>query len=218
MTKINPKVLKDHIVSEEVISKIYDKHTKNEIEQCELIFANARVNPSDEELAKVKGILSESQKSVTNEEVQQCYESVLNLTWVCLALSIQDYNKQNKSKTINISLKQAKSKEKRILSVKPFTDIECPRCSTIMLYKWSMLYEEPIGRSIQSSVLLFYECLNCSKRKAIFEDGRPWISKTTNRCGICRGRRQTTITKDSNGKVFIIYGCIKCGSQQVEMA
>ena len=121
---------------------------------------------------------------------------------------------EKKTKTIKKWKKEARLKNKRTLQAIPFDNIKCSKCGQVMNYRWSMLHEE-IANSV-SKVMFFYRCSKQCEGQIIFEDGTPWLSKEDDKCAICKGERNSTITKDNTGSTYIIYECKKCGGRQVE--
>jgi rubrerythrin len=185
------------------------------LNRYEIFFSELRANPTEEDMRGMRDYLKKnSNKYFTEKEVKQAIDQALGLTWVSISLGITEDRAKRKQEAVAKWKEEAKKKDQRVLSTKPFENIKCSVCTIIMFYKWSTLYEEP--KDTTSRVLFFYECPKCSKRDAIFEDGQLWVSQGTNNCPICKSKRETTLTQDKAGKNFIIYECKQCGSKQVE--
>jgi hypothetical protein len=208
------RILQSYVNHTEKYEEIYDEITQGTLNEYEVMFANYSVNPTEDDINKIRDIINDGQKPRSDEEVKQITEQTWGVSWVMASLAIRNDRMSKKQGTINRWIRDAKKKDEKILSVKPNDNLSCSNCLNLLKYKWSILYDFSEGKP--SQVLLFYQCNKCSKREAFFEDCTKWVDTNTNNCLICQGKRNATITKDAEGKIFSIYECIKCGSKQVE--
>jgi hypothetical protein len=209
------RILQSYIKPREVYEKVYDSITQEKRDEGEILFAGISANPTDNDIIQMRDFLKPDKKEYSDDEIKQAIDQALGLSWVAFDQGITQDREKKRQETINKWLQEAQEKDIKVLAVTPFENINCANCNTVLKYKWSTLYGSlPDDKS--DRVLLFYECTNCSKREAFFEDGTRWVSTNTNNCLICSGKRRATITKDSEGKTFVIYECLKCGSKEVE--
>lgn len=210
------KLLQSNLKPEDFYINAYDSMTRDCLSDNEMLLAELRANPTEENIQLMRAHLKKTiEKDFTQEDVIQIIEQAFGLMWVAIDIGITEDRAQQKDISINKWRKEAKKKDHRILNTTPFESVKCSSCPTEMTYKWSTLFDYPNNTS-RSQVLFFYECLQCDKRAAFFEDGQLWISEGINNCPICNSKRETTLTQDKEGKNFIIYVCNKCGSKQVE--
>lgn len=210
---INPKLLLSYVKPKEFYIELYDQSTKIIQDHWEQEFASLIAKPTSGMLEEIRKYLTENlKKDFTNEEVERENTNLWNVASVCVDMGIKEDRQKLKEKSIKAWVRTAKEKNKKILNAKPFEEIKCSVCSSLMNYKWSDLFEDKDSLR----VLFFYECLKCSKREAIFEDGKLFVSKSQNNCPRCQSKRNTTLTKNIEGTVFLIYDCQKCGCKEVE--
>ncbi|SRR5258706_5023090 len=211
------KLLQSYLKSEEEYIKLYDSMTEDMLNRDEMLLAELKANPTEKELEDVRNALGkEKTKKHTEDEVKKAADDIWSLVWVGMGIQVRGEREKNKEKTIQKWIAEATKKDQTVLEAKPIENVTCSVCASSMKYKWSTLYGD-LAKQSKSQPLHFYECPKCSKRTAIFEDDTPWISEMTNNCPICKGKRKTTITKDSNGNTFLIHECLKCNSTQAEM-
>ena len=202
---------------EEEYNKLFDDMVKEETNWWEQQFNNHALYPTDEDLKKTKDLIKKSpkEKEYTDEDVKTEHNRFMQLGGIVASISVQKAWEEKRAKTVAKWKKEAKERNKRILSAIPFDNIICKKCNIPLEYRWSMLHEET-AKNI-SKVLFFYFCTNeCGHNQLIFEDGTPWISERNNNCAVCKGERSSTVTKDNTGNTYVIFECKKCGSRQVE--
>lgn len=211
---MNTKLLQSSIKTEAIYTKIYDSKTSDYLTRYEIAFSELRANPTEKDLQEVRDYLVKKNcREFTANEIKQAFDLILSLTLLAIEQGITQDRAKNRQKIIRRWKKDARIKDERVLTTKPFERIICSVCTSLMYYKWSTLFE---SIKLKSQVLFFYECPNCHKRDAIFEDGQIWVPQSISSCPICNGKRVTTVTQDKTGKSFIIYECTKCSSKQVE--
>jgi len=187
-------------------AKRYEEHTQH-----------IACNPTPESLAEMKTLLSEkSKKEVTDQEVWEASHNLMMFFSIGVSMGYKKHREKDRRKWIKEWRDKDRAKDERILNTKPLKGIECPVCSSTMNYQWSELHDRGTLKNPDEQVMFFYECPKKCKRKIMFEDGTPWISKEKNLCPVCNSERNTTITKDNQNKMYFIYECLKCGSRQVE--
>lgn len=210
---IKPKLLLNYLKPKEFYIELYDQSTKIIQDYWEQEFASMIADPTPDALEEMRKYLTgRLKRDFTNEEVERENTNAWNLASVFAVIGIKEDREKGKEKTIRVWIRTAKEKNKKILNTKPFEEIKCSVCSSLMNYKWSDLFEDKDS----SSVLFFYECCKCSKREAIFEDGKLFVSKSQNNCPRCQSKRSVTLTKNTEGKIFLIHDCQKCGCKEVE--
>ncbi len=209
------KLLQSYTKPKELYEELYDSITREERAEIEIAFARVRANPTDEDLVQVKKFLKSIKRDYSEDELKQTLDHALGVACVVFDLAIADEREKNKEETIKKWIQQSAKKDEKVLNIKSFNNLKCSDCTNILIYKWSILYDSS-SENTSKQVLLFYECPNCSKKDAFFEDGTKWVSTNLDSCLICQGKRRTTITKDAEGKTFIIYECTICKSKQVE--
>lgn len=173
--------------------------------------------PSKKQLADLKKLLEEKgKKKYTNSEVSESNRNLMMFFSIVAHQGYKQYREKDRKKTIKEWMNADRKKDERLQKTKPLSKIKCPVCGKRMVYKWSELYDRGTPKKPDEQVMFFYECPDRCKRKLIFEDGTPWISKEKNKCPICNADRKTTVTKDKEGNLYFIYECINCESRQVE--
>lgn len=173
--------------------------------------------PSEKQLADLKKLLEEKgKKKCTDSEVSESNRNLMMFFSIAAHQGYKQYREKDRKKTIKEWMDADRKKDERLHKTKPLSKIKCLVCGKRMVYKWSELYDRGTFKKPDEQVMFFYECPDKCKRKLIFEDGTPWISKEKNLCPVCNSERTTTVTRDNQNKMYFIYECSKCGSKQVE--
>ncbi len=214
---IKPKLLHNYLQSDEAYSKQYDDIVKKETDWWEEQMNHHALYPTDEDLKKTREAIEKNhkEKPITDDDIKDAHHRLFTLGAIATKMGIKKTWEGKRVKTIAEWKKDARQTNKRILGAIPFDNIKCKKCNILLNYRWSMLHEET-AKNI-SKVLFFYYCPNeCGNNQLIFADGTPWISESDNTCAVCKGERNSTVTKDNAGNSYIIFECKKCGSRQVE--
>lgn len=212
---LKAKLLSNYLYDNDTYNKWFDGIVKKEVEWWVKQFDEKKDSPTETDLKSIKDILEKkNNKELTDDEVMKCHNTFFTLGSLAVKLGMKKYWEEKREKTVKGWKKDARLKNKRILSIVPFDNVKCPICHTVMIYQWSDLHEESI--KIISKVMLFYRCPNKCKNLLIFEDGTPWINTDDDSCAICKGKRNSTVTKDNKGNTYVIFECLQCGSRQVE--
>lgn len=207
------KHLKPHKWYDDLFNKIVEDGAKRYEESIQ----HMACNPTPKALAEMKTLLSEKgKKEVTDQEVWDASHNLMMFFSIGVAMGYKKHREKDRKKWIKEWRDKDKAKDERILNTKPLEGIECPVCGSIMGYQWSELHDRGTLKNPDEQVMFFYECPKKCKRKIMFEDGTPWISKENNLCPVCNGERKTTVTKDNAGIMYFIHECQKCNSRQVE--
>ena len=174
-------------------------------------------SPTPKALEEMRVLLVEKgKKEVSDQEVWEANHSLMMFGSIAIAHAYRKLKEKERRKRIKEWRDRDRAKDERILNTKPLAGIRCPVCKSTMKYQWSELHDRGTLKKPDEVVMFFYECPKKCKRRIMFEDGTPWISKTNNTCPMCSTQRNTTVTKDNTGIMYFIYECPKCGSRQVE--
>lgn len=160
--------------------------------------------------------LVEKNTTLTDEYVKDLSQRFFLSNSSYVPDGIKKLLEKEREETINKWKQEAEAKDKKILTTIPFDNIKCQNCNSIMDYQWSILINMPNDPNGEEKVLFFYVCPKGCGKQAVFENGVPWVSENNNNCAICNGKRNSTVTKDDDGNIYIIYECVKCKSRQVE--
>lgn len=214
--KTTPKLLHNHLRPLKWYNDLFDEITKKEADWWKDDLMKLATEPKPDALNDMRKILLERKKKVTDQEVWDANHSMMMFYSIIVSQAVIQMQEKKRKKKIKEWRDRDKAKDERILNTKPLRGIKCPVCKSIMKYQWSELHDRGTLKKPDEQVIFFYECSKKCKRKIMFEDGTPWISKERNLCPVCSSERTTTITKDNQGKMYFIYECQKCGSRQVE--
>lgn len=195
---------------------LYSKIVKEEADWWRDDLNHIACNPKPEQLKELKELLIKKKPDITDQEVWESSHNLMMFTSLAMSHAIIKLKEKKRRKTIKEWRDRDRAKDERILNTLPLTEIKCPQCDSMMEYKWSELYDKGTIKEPNEQVMFFYECPNKCKRKLIFEDGTPWVSKENNKCPVCNGERVTTVTKDNQGVMYFIQECKKCNSRQVD--
>ncbi len=213
---MKPKLLHSYLKKEEWYLEVWNKIVKDETDWWEQDIQKMAHNPTDKQLQEMKELLKDKEKrDFSDEEARDAHIRLFTIFSIATSMGVKKTYDEKRDKRIKEWKKRDRLKNKRVLSVIPFDNITCSKCKSLMEYRWSDLWEES-GKNPVEKVMFFYRCPNECMNKLIFEDGMPWISKENNKCAICDSDRQSTVTKDNQGKIYIIYECVRCKSRQVE--
>lgn len=214
---MKPKLLHSYLKKEEWYLEVWNKIVKDEADWWEQDIQKIAHNPTDKQLQEMKALLKDKEKrDFSDEEARDAHMRLLTLFSIATSMGVKKSYDEKRDKRIKEWKKRDRLKNKRTLSAIPFNNITCSKCKSVMEYQWSDLWEESGSNSIEK-VMFFYRCPNECMNKIILEDGTPWISKKNNKCAICSGERKTTITKDKEGKSYIIYECLNCKGREVSL-
>lgn len=195
---------------------LYDKIIKDEVDWWRDDLNHLACNPKPEHLKELKELLIKKKPDITDQEVWDSSHALLTIGGIAMSQAIIKMKERKRRKIIKEWRDRDKAKDQRIADTKPLEGINCSKCGSVMSYQWSELYDKGTLKQPNEQVMFWYECPNKCKKKLIFENGEPWISKTDNKCPVCNGERNTTVTKDNSGAMYFIHECLKCKSRQVE--
>ena len=213
---MKPKLLHSHLKADDWYTEVWNKIVKDKTDWWEQDIQKIAHNPTEKQLQEMKDLLKKDyRKDFSDEEARDAHMRLFMVGSIAVSAGIKKTYDEKKEKRIKEWKKKDRLKDKKTLAAVPFDNISCSKCKSLMVYKWSDLWEEGVKNPIEK-VMFFYRCPNECMNKIIFEDGTPWISKENNKCAICKSERQSTITKDNQGKTYIIYECTVCKSRQVE--
>lgn len=213
---MKPKFLHQHLKPLKWYNDLFDEIVENGAKRYEESIRSIACNPTPKALADLKKLLTEKDKKITDQEVWESNHNLMMFYSIAISHSYKELKGKDKKKTIKEWRDKDRAKDERILNTKPLKGIKCPVCDSTMKYQWSEIYNRGTLKKPDKQVMFFYECPKKCKRKLMFEDGTPWISKEKNLCPVCNSERKTTVTKDKEGNMYFIYECKKCGSRQVE--
>lgn len=218
MKNVNPivKPIYKHLQPVKWYVDLFDKITKEGATHWEEIIRKAAYEPKPERLEEFKQLIIEKDPNITDQEVWDANRALFTIVSLSASLAYTKMKNKQKRKTVNEWRDKDRERDKRIMSTKPLEEIKCPECKQVMEYKFSQLHDRGTVDKPDEVVMFLYECPKKCKRKFVFEDGSPWISKEKNLCPVCQSERSTTVTKDNQNKMYFIYECKKCGSKQVE--
>lgn len=205
-----------HLKSVKWYTELFDKITVDGAKRWEERVHEMAYSPKPMAPEEMKELLIEKHPNITDQEVWDSSNALMTLASFAVSHAYTKIRNKDKRKTIKEWRGKDREKDNRILNTQPLEGIKCPICESVMEYKFSELHDRGTLEKPDEMVMFFYECPKKCKRKFVFEDGTPWISKEKNLCPICQGERNTTITKDNQGNLFFIYECVKCKSRQVE--
>lgn len=213
---MKPQHLYKHLKPRKWYNDLFDEIVENGAKRYEETVQSMATKPTPKALAELRVLLTEKEKEATDQEVWEANHTLMMFYSIAIAHGYKEFKEKKRRKTIKEWRGKDKVKDERVLNAKPLKGIKCPVCESTMKYKWSELHDRGTLKKPDEAVMFFYECPKKCKRKLIFEDGTPWVSKEKNLCPVCSSKRITTITKDNQNKMYYIYECQKCGSRQAE--
>ncbi len=205
-----------HLQPRKFYNDLYDKIVKDEADWWKNDMMRLACEPKPEALEEMRKLLTKDKSNITDQEVWDANHSLMMFGSLAASYAVTQINEKKRKKTIKEWRDKDRAKDERILNAEPLKGIACPVCNSEMDYKFTQLHDKGTLNEPNEVVMFFYECPKKCKRKFIFEDGTPWISKEKNLCPVCNSERNTTVTKDNQNKMYFIYECQKCGSRQVE--
>jgi len=111
-----------------------------------------------------------------------------------------------KSETIEKWMERDQGKDQRLINAVEPQGVRCLNCSSILKQCISRdLMDDSRG---QENVLFMFECENCKKRRAYWENGEEWIYKPT--CSKCKAEVGVTSSRKNNSTITR-YSCPRCG-------
>jgi len=197
-------------------TELFDKIVSDGAKRWEENVRELANSPKPKALEEMKELLIEKDPNITDQEVWDANRILMTLGSFAVSHAYTKLRNKDRRKTIKEWRDRDRAKDDRILNTEPLKDVKCPICDQDMEYKFSQLHDRGTLKKPDELVMFFYECPKKCKRKFVFEDGTPWISKEKNLCPICKSERNTTVTKDNQGKMYFIYECVNCKSRQVE--
>jgi len=216
MANTNVRTLYKHLKPVKWYNDLFDEIVENGSKRYEETVQKMATNPTPKALAELKELLTEKGKEATDKEAWEANHTLMMFCSIAISHGYKKLKEKERRKTIKEWRERDRAKDERILNTKPLKGIKCPVCNSTMKYKWSELHDRGTLKKPDEVVMFFYECPKKCKRRFVFEDGTPWISKEKNSCPVCKSERTTTITKDNQNKMYFIYECSRCGSRQVE--
>lgn len=173
-------------------SELYDRMT---IEKCQR-WENMKY-PID--ISKLKG----KEKEV--EKIKR--DCSRNLVIPVALYFIKAEYAAKKSETIKKWMERDREKDQKLANAVEPQGIRCLNCSSILKKCISRdLMDDSQG---QENVLFMFECENCKKRRAYWENGEEWIYKPT--CSKCKAEVEVITSSRKNNSTITRYSCPKCG-------
>lgn len=213
---MKPNALYKHLKPRKWYSNFYDKMTKEEADWWKDEVMHLACSPKPEALEEMKKLLQDKKPDITSQEVWDANHSLMMFYSIIISQVVTEVKEKKRRKRIKEWRDKDRAKDEKILNTEPLKGIICPVCNSEMEYKFSQLHDRGTLKEPDEIVMFFYKCPKKCKRKFVFEDGTPWISKQKNLCPVCNSERNTTVTKDNQNKMYFIYECQKCGSKQVQ--
>src|SRR6266567_533375 len=133
-TMIEPKLLHDYIQTDEAYSKQFDDMVKEETDWWEQQFNKHALYPTEEDIQKTKDLIKKSpkEKKYTDEDVKTEHHRFMQFGGIVASISVQKTWEEKRVKTIAKWKKEAKERNKRILSAIPFDNIKCKKCNILL--------------------------------------------------------------------------------------
>ena len=142
-------------------------------------------------------------KKYSAEEKARHFKSILNVT----LFHIKGERYKNKSSTVREWMDKDRVLDEKIDNAQEPRDVACPQCGGNM----DMIFKE----LHDLKVLFFFECPACNKRRGLFDNGEPFISKPQH-CPKCKRELKTSCI--NKGKTLKwITNCKSCGYEEVEV-
>lgn len=159
------------------------------------------------ELPKVSKSIKD--ESVSDDEIKKDWIKMMNMVIV----SIKAESFKHKEETINTWMEKDRIKQEKFDNAEPL-EIYCDNCNVLM---------EEMHKSLKDSdennlqVLFMYNCPKCNKRKAFYDDGKPYESKPT-LCEKCGSEIDVSIKiNDKKDTTTWTYKCTGCDYKKVEI-
>lgn len=210
------KLLYKHLKPVKWYQELYDNITKKHAQEYRDHVMNSTHSPKPERLDEIKQLLLKKDSTVTDQTVWEAHHSLIAIASIAISQGYVHMRKRERAKKIREWRNKDRAKDQRLLNTNPLKNIRCPVCNELMEYEASELYDKGTWKKPDEVVMFFYECPNKCKRKLIFEDGTPWISKEKNICAVCSSKQKIIVTKTSTNETYLIKECEGCQSKEVE--
>ena len=119
---------------------------------------------------------------------------------------------KNKKETIQKWIHGDRKRQDRIDRAVPPTGVLCKQCLQPINFIFKDLWQ---SNDENTNVLFFFECLNCKKRRAIYEDGTEWFSEIYY-CPECKASLSQK-SKFANNIITTVYSCLSCSCSRKEI-
>lgn len=156
-----------------------------------------------------KRIKTTKNKSTSEEDIRKDWLKLMNMVIV----SIKAERFKHKEETVNAWEEQDRQKQERFDRTEP-SEIYCDNCNILMEEIHKDLRD---GDEKNLQVLFMYNCPKCNKRKAYYDNGKPYDSKPT-LCEKCGSEIDVSIKiNDKKNTTTWTYKCTNCDYKKVEV-
>lgn len=146
--------------------------------------------------------------NLSSKERARYFSSALNMD----LFSIKGERYRKESSIIREWMERDRRFDEKLDNTQEPQDITCPQCDEKMGVVFKDLYD---GDNNYSRVLFFFECHACKKRKGIFDNGEPFVSRPQH-CPKCKKEIKVSCTKKD--RVFKwTKSCLSCGFSETEV-
>lgn len=182
---------------EQYYNDLYDKFT---VERCR--FAEDVVNKTFVETKK------EIDRKKSSQPIPGLY-LFYSITYFQMVEALALMRFEEKAQTINSWMERDQKLDNRLESAIPKKLPYCPSCGRDM----GIIHKHYMSRyvaqdSSEDEIMIMFECKQCNKRKAYWEDGSEWVFIT--RCEKCNTPMDRKSDDQSNKKIVTTYSCPKC--------
>jgi RNase P subunit RPR2 len=119
---------------------------------------------------------------------------------------------RNKSSTIREWMQKDQQRDQKLEAAREPANVTCLNCAAIMAPLLKQLVSWEGGAD---KVLFSFECRSCGKRRGIYEDRTPYVSRPSS-CSKCNA--QVAISIKVSGAVFTINTtCASCGFKEEDV-
>ena len=146
---------------------------------------------------------SEELKKYSAEEKKRYSKSALNMA----LFHIKGERYKGKSSTASEWMNRDRGLDEKLDNEQEPRNADCPRCGN----KMDMIFKE----LHDLRVLFFFECPKCKKRKGIFDNGEPFVSRPQY-CPECKKEIKVSCVKKGETLKWVT-DCKSCGYKEVEI-
>lgn len=187
-----------YLEEESYYNNLYDLFT---IEEC------LRTIEYWDRALKERSNANELKKYSVKEKIKH-FNSALNMD----LYRIKGVRYRNKSSIMQEWMERDSKFDEKMDNTPEPQNIACPHCGEKMGVVFKDLYD---GDNNYSRVLFFLECPACKKRKGLFDNGEPFVSRPQH-CPRCKKEIKTSCIK--KGKTLKwITNCKSCGYKETEI-
>lgn len=183
----------DYLKNEQYYLNLYDLHT---IEECLRI--ESQLTKPVKSLQKIKASEKEKLEAGLMAHNLLLYHS-------------KGERYKNRRETIEKWMNDDRLRDEKLVNTSPPSGIFCDYCDEVMNIHEKVLHDIEVDKL---RVLFFFECSQCNKRRAIFENGKEF--SYSERCPKCKSKIKSKDSRKGN-IITSLYSCPDCGYKNKEV-